>query len=89
MAEIKQKDRDIKNHIEEVIKKGKKYTTKELSKELAKHFGDNDEVDGFQYVKQRLHTHREWLPEQVQKLETFKEDDETGGEDTRYWRLKK
>lgn len=80
--EIKQKDRDIRDNLRDVMEKGKKYTTKELSKELSRN-GNG----GRHYLKQRLHIHREWFPKQVENLETFTEEDETGGEDTRYWRL--
>lgn len=81
--EIKQKDHDIVDQIPETMKPGKKYTTKKLARELA------GGKKGMQYTKQRLHIHREWFPRQVEDLETFKEDDSTGGEKTRYWRIKK
>jgi len=81
--EIKQKDKDIVQDMPKVMEEGRKYTTKELAKEIA---GGNE---GKHYVKQRLHLNREWFPKKVDDLETFVEDDETGGNDTRYWRLKK
>lgn len=79
--EIKQKDKDIAKAMPKVMDVEEKYTTKELAKKLA---GGND---GKHYVKQRLHINREWFPQKVDDLETFVEDDETGGNDTRYWRL--
>lgn len=83
ISEVKQIDNDIADEISEVMTPGEKLSTKELKDKLNKHG-----VGGKSYIKQRLHTHREWFPQEVDNLETFKEEDNTGGENTRYWRLK-
>lgn len=82
--EIKSVDRKIRDQIPSVLQgKGKK-TTKELAKDL-----DKAGVGSKHYIKARLHTNRDWFPQQVEGLTTFLEEDDTGGNDTRYWRLKK
>lgn len=82
--EIKETDRQIKENLRKVLKREGKVTTKKLARELEK-----EAVGGKHYLKQRLHIHREWLPQEIDGLETLVEDDNTGGDKTRYWRLRK
>lgn len=83
MSEVKQIDRTIKNELEGFDQALDKTSTKDFAEKLSARG-----LGGEYYIKQRLHVHREWFPNQVEGLETFKEDDDTGGEDTRYWRLR-
>ena len=83
ISEVKQIDNDIVDELSEIMNPGEKLSTRELKDKLVK-----EDVGSESYVKQRLYIHRDWFPAQVDNLETFKEEDNTGGEDTRYWRLK-
>jgi hypothetical protein len=83
ISEVKQIDNNIAEKLSEIMNPGEKISTRQLNEKLVK-----EQVGSESYVKQRLYIHRDWFPQQVDNLETFKEEDNTGGEDTRYWRIK-
>lgn len=79
---VKNIDRKIAEAMPEVMQGEGKLKTKDLAKELHR-----EGLGGKDYIKARLHINRDWFPDQDNNVETFLEDDETGGNDTRYWRL--
>jgi len=82
MNEIKNIDEVLLEKIPEVLEKEGKLKTKILAEKL-----DEEKVGGKHYIKQRLHTHPEYFTLNSNNVESFLDSDETGGNDTRYWRL--
>lgn len=80
MTEIKATDEEILKKLKEGIVT-EKISTKKLAQQLEKE-GTGSE----HYLKQRLHMHREYFAKNQDKAETFLEEDDSGGHDTRYWR---
>ena len=81
--EVKQKDREISKNIKDSIKNmdGDNVDTKSLARQM-----HQDGLGGRHYIKQRLHTSREWIVENSD-VESFVKNDNTGGNDTRYWKV--
>jgi len=77
--EVKNVDREILKALQDMNEE--RIKTKALSKELSE-----KGVGGEHYIKVRLHTMKDWLSSH-DGVETFLEEDNTGGRDTRFWRL--